>query len=98
MAQDYTTLRTYFDKLATMILSFPRLARSSHFVFIPGPTDPGGDVVSILPKPPLAKVFTNTLRERIPNVHFTTNPARSHLKSSILSHAIFRIRYCGQDI
>lgn len=76
VAQDYTHLRGYFDKLASMILSFPVLAQTSHFVFVPGPTDPGGDVVNVLPKAPLAKAFTKLLRERLPNAHFTSNPAR----------------------
>lgn len=84
LANNVKQLKESFEKLAAMVVDFPSIARSSRFVFLPGPTDPGGEVVNILPKHPLPKVFTDSFRARVPNSHFLSNPAR--------------IRFYGQDL
>lgn len=76
LADNVQQLREGFEKLARLVAGYPAIARTSHFVFVPGPTDPGGEVVNILPKHPLPKVFTEPFRARVAHSHFVTNPAR----------------------
>ena len=67
-------LSSYFDDLANLITSIPDLAENGRFIFVPGPQDPGlGD---ILPRPPLPRYCTQSLRQRLPRATFTTNPCR----------------------
>ena len=69
--EDYKAL---FDNLGQLILTFPGLVRSTRFVFVPGPADPGAG--PCLPRGPLPNVFTKSLREMLPQVTFTSNPCR----------------------
>uniref|UniRef100_A0A8C1TSL6 DNA polymerase II subunit 2 n=1 Tax=Cyprinus carpio TaxID=7962 RepID=A0A8C1TSL6_CYPCA len=55
---------------------------TSHFVFVPGPEDPGPGMV--LPRPPLAEHITEEFRQRVPFSVFTTNPCR--------------VQYCSQEM
>ncbi|KAI0091984.1 epsilon DNA polymerase [Irpex rosettiformis] len=71
-----------FDDLADLIASNPAIARSTHFVFIPGPADLTGNAV--LPRRPIMTSFTQKLRSKVPNIHFSTNPCR--------------IKFCDQEI
>uniref|UniRef100_A0A7N8WSE5 DNA polymerase II subunit 2 n=1 Tax=Mastacembelus armatus TaxID=205130 RepID=A0A7N8WSE5_9TELE len=56
--------------------------KSSRFVFVPGPEDPGP--ATILPRPPLADHITEEFRQRVPFSVFTTNPCR--------------VQYCSQEM
>jgi DNA polymerase epsilon subunit 2 len=75
LAANVSHLRFGFEQLTDLIRGFPRLMHS-HFLFIPGPTDPGGAVANILPKEPLPKSFTSYASEKLPNCFFGTNPTR----------------------
>lgn len=59
-----------------LIISFPLIAHDSKFVFIPGPTDPAGAIVNILPKPALPKVATQEFLAKLPEAKFASNPCR----------------------
>ncbi len=63
-----------FDQLANLIADFPDIAKSSHFVFVPGANDPwaGG----ILPRPPIPNYFHSKIMSKVKNAYFTTNPCR----------------------
>eukprot|EP01132_Coremiostelium_polycephalum_P003661 gene3661-4559_t len=76
-------LKQYFNSLATLILKFPPLLKSK-FIFVPGPTDPTGSLLNILPKFPIPNTFTKEFQQKITNSIFTTNPCR--------------IRYCTQEM
>ncbi|KAG8561457.1 hypothetical protein GDO81_015356 [Engystomops pustulosus] len=68
--------------LADVICEYPSIHKSSRFVFVPGPEDPGPGF--ILPRPPIAEHITADFRQRVPFSIFTTNPCR--------------IQYCTQEI
>lgn len=70
-----------FNALADLISSFSLLAQS-HFVFVPGPTDPWSSTA--LPRPALPSAFTARIQSKIPKAHFVSNPCR--------------IKYFGQEI
>eukprot|EP00906_Rhabdomonas_costata_P032965 RCo046415 len=72
---DRTRYTMGFDRLAEVLAEFPELASKAHFVFVPGPNDPtpGG---FILPQAPIPAVFTASIRKRIPQAIFTSNPCR----------------------
>ncbi len=69
------------ESLGEMMCKFPKLLESTHFVFVPGPRDPGASG-NILPRPPIPTLFSNRLKDRVlrqyPNsrITFTTNPSR----------------------
>ena len=71
-----------FDKLAELVREFPRLRQEARWVIVPGPGDPG--VTSALPRPPLMPSLTNALRDALPRVTFTSNPARVRYRSQDL--------------
>lgn len=71
-----------FKALADIMASFPTLSQYSHFIFIPGPTDPWTS--NTLPRPPIPENFVKPVINKVPNAVFTTNPAR--------------IRYFNQEI
>uniref|UniRef100_A0A8B9UBH7 DNA polymerase epsilon subunit n=1 Tax=Anas zonorhyncha TaxID=75864 RepID=A0A8B9UBH7_9AVES len=76
------SLKGSLKALADIICEYPSIHKSSRFVFIPGPEDPGPG--SILPRPPLAENITEEFRQLVPFSVFTTNPCR--------------IQYCTQEI
>ncbi|KAJ2499953.1 DNA-directed DNA polymerase epsilon, subunit B [Coemansia sp. RSA 1972] len=79
---DTTQYRDNMTALGQLISEFPSIARSSHFVFVPGANDPWGS--GALPKPRIAEYFTSKLESRVSHVTFTTNPCR--------------IKYCAHEI
>lgn len=52
---DSSRLKHYYQNLAELISQFPKIAKTTKFVFIPGPTDPGPNV---LPRPALPSYLT----------------------------------------
>lgn len=64
----------YFDLLCDLILSYPNLAQSSHFILIPGPTD--GFNMPVIPHPPLPTESCQKLFNRVKKLHLATNPCR----------------------
>ncbi|EPQ28615.1 uncharacterized protein PFL1_03918 [Pseudozyma flocculosa PF-1] len=75
--------QTAFGNLADLIGGFPELLRSSHFVLVPGPTDPF--VTPLMPRPALPEILTTKLKAKLgARVHFASNPCR--------------IAYFGQEI
>uniref|UniRef100_A0A8C6J940 DNA polymerase epsilon subunit n=1 Tax=Melopsittacus undulatus TaxID=13146 RepID=A0A8C6J940_MELUD len=76
------SLKGSLKALADIICGYPSIHKSSRFVFVPGPEDPGPG--SVLPRPPLAENITEEFRQLVPFSVFTTNPCR--------------IQYCTQEI
>ncbi|XP_066539061.1 DNA polymerase epsilon subunit 2 [Hoplias malabaricus] len=76
------SLKESLKTLAELICEHPTIQKSSRFVFVPGPEDPGPS--TILPRPPLAEYITEDFRQLVPFSVFTTNPCR--------------IQYCSQEI
>ena len=64
----------YFDDLANIITKFPNVAQNGRFVFVPGPQDPG--ITGALPRSPIPKYFTSTLRSKVKHAIFASNPCR----------------------
>ncbi|KAF8528943.1 epsilon DNA polymerase [Hysterangium stoloniferum] len=77
-----TQYQDNFDALADLIASYPLIARTCHFVFVPGPQDLCSS--SISPRRPLLPVFISRLKEKLSKVHFLSNPCR--------------IKFLGQEI
>lgn len=71
-----------FDGLADLIASYPVITRSTHFILVPGPLDITAN--SILPRRPLLLSLMSRMRNKVPKVHFATNPCR--------------IKFFGQEI
>jgi hypothetical protein len=74
---DAAAFRAYFDALAALLEEFSdTVAAHTHFVFVPGPDDPGAG--GVLPRAPLPQSIVGRLADnpRIPRVTFTSNPAR----------------------
>ncbi|KAK5583019.1 hypothetical protein RB653_004609 [Dictyostelium firmibasis] len=77
-------LKKHFNDLATIIQKYPNIHQFTQFIFVPGPTDPTGSLLNILPKFPISNVFIKEFQSVIQKSIFTTNPCR--------------IRYCSQEI
>ena len=75
-------MKSGFKALALMLSSFPTLCSDSHFLFVPGPQDPGPSPV--LPRPPLPASIVEPLTKQLTKPHFCSNPAR--------------VQYCSQEI
>ncbi|GAA5968677.1 hypothetical protein JCM11641_007722 [Rhodosporidiobolus odoratus] len=69
--REYTEL---FTTLANLLTSFPALLASSHFLLIPGPTDPWSSAA--LPRPALPEALVKALLAKIPNLTLGSNPCR----------------------
>ena len=70
-------LRELFARLGRLIGDFPGLVKHSHFIFVPGPRDPGSS--NALPRHPVPNFFASMLKETLPSsarFTFTTNPCR----------------------
>ncbi|KAF2069294.1 hypothetical protein CYY_009385 [Polysphondylium violaceum] len=76
-------LKSYFDNLASIITKHSNFS-NTRFIFVPGPTDPIGSLINILPKSSIPNAFVKDFKAKVPNSIFTTNPCR--------------IRYCTQEI
>eukprot|EP00004_Rigifila_ramosa_P018738 TRINITY_DN4696_c0_g1_i2.p1 TRINITY_DN4696_c0_g1~~TRINITY_DN4696_c0_g1_i2.p1 ORF type:complete len:337 (-),score=60.37 TRINITY_DN4696_c0_g1_i2:182-1192(-) len=79
-----------FNGLADLIASFPALASQVHWVFVPGPNDPGAPG-NALPRPPLPELFTRRLTRRLATATFADNPCRLRFFSK-------EIVVCRQEI
>jgi len=69
--------RAHFARLGKLISEFPGLVKYSHFIFVPGPLDPGS--ANVYPRSPIPDTFSNALGENLPQsarYTFTTNPCR----------------------
>ncbi|KAF5387712.1 hypothetical protein D9615_000497 [Tricholomella constricta] len=73
-SRDIQSYSENFDALADLIVSYPLITRSTHFVFVPGPLDI--TVNGTLPRHHLLLSLVSRLQSRIPKVHFATNPCR----------------------
>ena len=71
---DTKRYQSLFEELTQLIVRYSLLMNSTTFVLVPGPSDPG--VGQVLPRLPLARVFTQSLEEELPNVSIATNPCR----------------------
>lgn len=67
-------MMSYFDDLTNIITKFPNVAQNGRFVFVPGPQDPG--IAGALPRGPIPKYFTSTLRSKVKHAIFASNPCR----------------------
>lgn len=63
-----------FDKLGSLIASYPLILNTSHFVFVPGPLDISSNL--ILPHRRLPSRVISKLKSRIPRARFMSNPCR----------------------
>jgi len=63
-----------FDALADLIAQYPPITQTTHFVLVPGPHDL--TLNSILPRRPIMSSFTSKLKNKIPKIHFASNPCR----------------------
>lgn len=63
-----------FKKLADLICQFSLIKENSHFIFVPGPLDSG--FVKIYPRSGLLDHYTDYIRKKVKNCHFTSNPCR----------------------
>jgi len=75
-------MKELFKSLATLIADHASIVRLSHFVFVPGPLDPG--LGSVLPRPPIPNSIVAEFKQAVPNSTFTTNPCR--------------IQFCSREI
>lgn len=71
--QSTTAYTQYFTQLADLLNSFPSLISDTHFVLVPGPSDPWSS--DSLPRPPLPSSMTKAL-QKVPHVIFASNPCR----------------------
>ncbi|KAL8292520.1 hypothetical protein RQP46_001132 [Phenoliferia psychrophenolica] len=71
-----------FTKFGRLLNNYPTLMAHSHFLMIPGPTDPY--TAQVLPQPALPSTMTRDLQHRVPNLTLGSNPCR--------------IRYFSQEI
>ncbi|KIM90898.1 hypothetical protein PILCRDRAFT_94563 [Piloderma croceum F 1598] len=81
-ARDVQRYQENFDGLADLIASYPMITSDTHFVLVPGPLDITAN--SLLPRRPLLSSFVSRMRNKLPKVHFATNPCR--------------IKFFGQEI
>ncbi|GAA6062035.1 hypothetical protein JCM10212_005468 [Sporobolomyces blumeae] len=69
--REYTDL---FAQLASLLASFPTLLSLSHFLLVPGPTDPYSSLT--LPRPALPEALLKPLVAKVPNLSLGSNPCR----------------------
>ncbi|PWO00924.1 hypothetical protein FA09DRAFT_119397 [Tilletiopsis washingtonensis] len=68
-----------FAALGELLLAFPDILASSHFIFVPSSADPFS--TSLLPRQPLPDLIADRLRSKVgpaaaARMHFTSNPTR----------------------
>ena len=68
------TITENFEQLGDLIASYPAIARTTHFVFVPGPLDVTGN--GVLPRRPILPNFVAKLKVKVPKSHFMSNPCR----------------------
>ena len=70
----WTQFPENFDALADLIVAYPLISRSTHFLFVPGPLDISMNTT--LPRRPLLSSLVGKLKTKVPKAHFGTNPCR----------------------
>lgn len=63
-----------FAGLSKLLTSFENLLAFSHFLLIPGPTDPWSSAA--LPRPPIPEPLAKALIAKVPNLTLGSNPCR----------------------
>lgn len=63
-----------FTSLASLLASFETLLACSHFLLVPGPTDPWSSAA--LPRPPLPSALLKSMISKVPNLTLGSNPCR----------------------
>lgn len=63
-----------FKRLADLISQFDAIKDQSHFIFVPGPQDPG--VARVYPRAGILPHCTEYFRKKINKCHFGSNPCR----------------------
>lgn len=63
-----------FANLSKLLTTFENLLAFSHFLLIPGPTDPWSSAA--LPRPPIPEPLAKSLIAKIPNLTLGSNPCR----------------------
>ena len=74
-----STYISNFMSLASLIRQYPSIHKTSKFLFIPGPNDPGFNTV--LPMLPISNYFIKGFLEKIPKAEFASNPCKIQFKS-----------------
>lgn len=77
-SDDVQKVQQAFHGLTRLILKYKSLALQSTWIFSRGPSDPVGSAT--FPQAALPDFFVGPLKQRLPHVHFVTNP--------------FRVRWC----
>ncbi|KAF9464455.1 DNA polymerase epsilon, subunit B, partial [Collybia nuda] len=72
--RDIQLYQENFEALADLIVTYPLIARSTHFVFVPGPLDI--TVNGVMPRQHLLSSLVARLKVKVPKVHFASNPCR----------------------
>ena len=71
-----------FIALAEILSNYNEICADSHFLFVPGPADPGPG--RSLPRPPLPTCVIEPLLKKLSKPHLCSNPVR--------------VQYCSQEI
>lgn len=76
-----TQYKNNFDALATLLSRYDNLTESTTMIFIPGPNDLWGSMISlgangILPQDPIPSVFTKKMNKVCKNIIWSSNPTR----------------------
>ena len=74
-------LKACFSSFADLLLSYPRCARDTHFIFVPGPSDPFDVSNLLLPRRALPNSLVKDVKLKLPKVTFASNPCRILYKS-----------------
>lgn len=94
-----TQYKNNFDALATLLSRFDNLTENTTMIFIPGPNDLWGSMVSLgasgtLPQDPIPSAFTKKINKVCKNVVWSSNPTRiAYLSQEIV---IFRDDLSGR--
>ncbi|TFK23244.1 epsilon DNA polymerase [Coprinopsis marcescibilis] len=73
-AREIQRYQDNFDALGDLIASYHSIARTTTFVFVPGPLDV--TVNTVLPRRPILASFVNKLKSKVAKADFATNPCR----------------------
>ena len=94
-----TQYKNNFDALATLLSRFDNLTENTTMIFIPGPNDLWGSMVSLgasgtLPQEPIPSAFTKKINRVCKNIVWSSNPTRiAYLSQEIV---IFRDDLSGR--
>ncbi|KAG6821618.1 hypothetical protein H0H93_000127 [Arthromyces matolae] len=73
-SREIQTYHDNFEALADLIASYPRIVRETHIVLVPGPLDI--TVNGTLPRQRLLSSLVTRLQDKVPKIHFASNPCR----------------------